>query len=56
MPQKNDKMDIILVPKTIRNIPRLSARAATKIYNISHNKLSMCKGVYQVPTNVIYKV
>jgi hypothetical protein len=40
MPQKNDKSQIVLALQAIQNNPKLSARAAGKIYSVDHQKLS----------------
>ena len=40
MPQKHDESRIILALQAMQNDPKLSARAAGKIYSVSHEKLS----------------
>ena len=40
MPQKVDERNIILALQVMQNDPKLSARAAGKIYTVSHEKLS----------------
>jgi DDE superfamily endonuclease/Tc5 transposase DNA-binding domain len=40
MPQKNDESQIVLALRAMQNNPKLSARAAGKIYSINHEKLS----------------
>ena len=40
MPQKNDERNIVLALQAMQNKPKLSARAAGKIYTCDHQKLS----------------
>jgi hypothetical protein len=40
MPQKNDESQIVLALRAMQNDPKLSARAAGKIYSVDHQKLS----------------
>ena len=40
MPQKKDESQIVLALRAIQNDPKLSARAAGKIYSVDHQKLS----------------
>ena len=43
MPQEDDERKIILALQAMQNDPKLSARAAAKIYSCSHYKLSSRK-------------
>jgi hypothetical protein len=43
MPQKNDESQIVLALQAMQNDPKLSVRAAGKIYSIDHEKLSRRK-------------
>ena len=43
MPQKNDESQILLAIQAMQNDPKLSARAAGKIYSVDHYKLSSRK-------------
>ena len=43
MPQKNDESQIILALQAMQNDPKLSARAAGRIYCVDHEKLSRRK-------------
>ena len=43
MPQKNDESSIILALKAMKNDPKLSLRAAAKIYSVDHRKLGRRK-------------
>jgi hypothetical protein len=40
MPQKNDEAQVILALQAMQNNPKLSARAAGKVYSVDHQKLS----------------
>ncbi len=42
MPPKNDEAQVLLALQAIQNDPKLSARAAGKIYDVDHEKLSRC--------------
>ena len=43
MPQKNDERRVILALQAMQNDPKLSARAAGRIYSMDHKKLSRRK-------------
>jgi hypothetical protein len=43
MPQKNDESQIIIALQAMQNNPKLSARAAAKIYSVDHQNLSRRK-------------
>ena len=43
MPQKNDESQVVLALQAMQNDPKLSARAAGKIYSVDHEKLSRRK-------------
>lgn len=40
MVQKNDEAQLLLAFQAMERTPKLSARAAARIYNVSHEKLS----------------
>ena len=43
MPQKNDESQVVLALQAMQNDPKLSARAAGKIYSVDHEKLGRRK-------------
>ena len=55
MPQKNNESQIVLALQAMQNNPKLSARAAGKVYSVDHEKLSRRKrGIqprHDIPAN-----
>ncbi len=53
MPRQNDEAQVQLALQAIQNDPKLSLRAAAKIYSVDYKKLSRCRRGQQLQRDTL---